>query len=190
MINVTPRSIKTVLSAIGLLFLTGCTSMAPSYFPDIDGIDAKKQLPLKGMAANKFSLSNMNVNKVTLRANTMKSPYGDSYADYLRQALVEELRVSGFFDKNSDIVITGTLKVNNVDASGISEGEAKLTAEFKVTDSGVEIYNKSHSIHHTWESSFLGGVAISAAVNNYPLAMQKLVNSFLNDAELHQALKQ
>ena len=45
------------------------------------------------------------------------------------------------------------------------------------------VYDKSFEAQHEWESSFIGALAIPAAMDNYAGAVQKLVGMLFADAD-------
>ena len=77
---------------------------------------------------------------------------------------------------------------DDLDASGISIGEADLSARFYVDKQGRQVYDKIHSMQHEWDSSFAAAIAIPRAIDNYSIAMQKLIHEFLLDIELLHAV--
>ena len=44
-------------------------------------------------------------------------------------------------------------------------------------------------IEHQWDSSFMGAVAISAAIDNYSAAVQKLLHVLLSDPDFAKAIQ-
>jgi len=180
---------KRLLSLISILIISGCTSFAPPYQPDFELVNKLKSTDLPAMKTGEFTEQNELVNKITIRGGPMVSPYEKSYAKYLEKALEEELKQSELWDKSSNIVISGTLLINELDGSGISVGESDMSANFIVTKNGNKLYDKTHTIHHEWESSFVGAIAIPAAQNNYPISIQKLLVKFLSDEEFLTIIK-
>lgn len=178
-----------VLAAI-LLLASGCTTMASPYQPDFEVINTLKDLPLARMQVGGFVSASPDVDKVGIRGGTMESPYANSYSSYLRNALIEELKQSALWDENSAIVISGELLQNDVDISGFKIGTADLSARFRVDRNGTQIYEKVHSAHHQWQSSFVANVAVPNALNNYPIAVQRLIDTFLLDVDLLRAVTQ
>lgn len=168
--------------------LTGCATMqAPQYQPDFEMINTLKDIPLEPMQVGVFTSADPDVEKISVRGLRLSSPYDGSHASYLRNALDEELKQAGLWDRGSAIVISGELLVNKLDA-GINIGDADVSARFRVDRAGARVYDKVHTIHHEWESAFVAMVAVPNCINNYPLAMQKLINEFLLDIEFLQVV--
>lgn len=180
---------KLVTIFVIVFSVWGCSSIAPQYQPDFDLVNELKDMDLSSMTSGNFTESDKSVNHITLRGGVMISPYNRSYAEYLRKALEEDLKQSSLWDPSSNIIISGVLIKNEFDGSGISIGESDMSAQFVVTKDGSEIYSKIHTIHHEWESSFAGAIAVPRARKNYPVSIQKLLRAFFLDKELLASLK-
>jgi hypothetical protein len=81
------------------------------------------------------------------------------------------------------------MTLNRLDASGVNIGVAEVAARFTVTEGGRVLYDKHHEVKHQWESSFMGAVATMHAVQNYNVAVQKLVGRLFSDPAFRQALQ-
>lgn len=171
-----------------ILLISGCSVKGYTYKPDYTLRGEVIDSNLKSLSVERSTLNNSN-ESISLRAINMTSPYGGSFSRYLEIALEEQLKLSSIYDKNSTIKISTILLKNNVDISGISIGQANLAAKFTIIDNGKKIYDKTHTIHHTWDSSFLGQIAIENAKINYPIAIQKLINKFLMDNDFINVVK-
>jgi hypothetical protein len=129
------------------------------------------------------------VNSLTIRGGGFTSPYNESYVDYLREALRQELSMAGLLADNADVELSGVLLKNEFDASGFTLGYGVMEARITVKKAGAVRYDKKKSVRHEWESSFAGMVAIPKAKLNYEVVVQKLLASFYSDPEFQSALK-
>ena len=118
--------------------------------------------------------------------NSIEAP-GGSFAKHLGDTLKAELQTAGLLDAASANVITGTLTASVLNAS-IGTADGKLAARFVVTRAGAVKYDRELSADSTWESSFIGGVAIPLAANNYEGLYRKLITKLLDDADFRKAL--
>ncbi|HKX40486.1 MAG TPA: hypothetical protein VJO99_04970 [Burkholderiaceae bacterium] len=125
--------------------------------------------------------------KIGIRATTIFSPYQDSFALYLRETLATDLRAAGLLDPASPVKIDGFLTENKVDPA-MSQGTGSLAARFVVTRAGKSVYDKELRADSTWESSFVGAVAIPAAINQYTALYRKLVGKLLDDPAFRAAV--
>lgn len=126
---------------------------------------------------------------ITLRANTMTSPVGGSYADYLATALRQELELARLLDAGSKTDVSGVLLKNDIAAGGLSTNSGEIEAKFTVKRDGVVRYEAVKSATMSWESSFAAAVAIPAAQQNYPRLVQKLLSSLFSDTAFLEACR-
>ena len=185
------RKFFLALAFAASAFLVGCAGSAPNYSPSIDNVEALKKsgaAPLKtGVIAVTPAMPG--ATSLSLRANTMSSPVGGNYGDYLSAALRQELELAKLYNVASNVEVTGTLIKNNVDAGGMSTASGQMEARFVVKKNGQIRFDKVKSVTHQWESAFAGAVAIPAAANNYPVMVQKLLGALVNDADFVQAIR-
>ena len=173
------------------LFATGCAGPAPNYAPSIDNVEALKKsgITAPNVGAVTVSADLPGGKSLSLRANTMVSPVGANFGDYIATALRQELELAKLLNAQSGLEISGALLRNNIDAGGISTNEGQIEARFVVKRGGQVRFDKVKRIEHKWESSFAGAVAIPLAANNYPVMVQKLISSLVTDPEFVQSLR-
>ena len=119
--------------------LAGCAGPAPNYSPSINNVEA-----LKKAGANVTVKSGeigvtpgmSGANSLSLRANSITSPVGNHYGDYLAAALRQELEMAKLSNPQSGVKISGTLLKNNIDAGGFRTNEGQMEARFLVTSAG------------------------------------------------------
>lgn len=184
-------TISRLFLLLAFAIVAGCATPAPPYRSSFDNTLALKRISGKAKVGEFIIPEEQReaVNTVLLRATSMTSPYNDSYAEYLREALKQELREAGRFDENADIEVSGVLLKNVVDASGINVGTAHISARFLVRKGTVVRYDDIVAVDHEWPSSFPGMIAIPTARDNYPIAVQKLIKQLLADPRFSAALK-
>lgn len=173
-------------------FLVGCAGPAPNYAPSIDNVEVLKN---KGAGASVktgvigVTAGMPGASTMTLRANSMTSPVGAHYGDYLAAALRQELELAKLYNPQSGVEISGTLLKNNIDAGGISTNAGQIEARFVVTANGQVRFDKVKQVERKWESSFAAAVAIPLAANNYPLMVQSLVGALVTDPDFIKAIR-
>ena len=79
--------------------------------------------------------------------------------------------------------------LNNTLDTGLSVGTAELSANFIIEIEKKEVFNKTYTIKHEWESSFAAATAVPTTLDNYPIAIQKLIDTFLLDMDVQKILK-
>lgn len=185
------RAAWLIAMLVASLFATGCAGPAPNYAPSIDNVEALKK---SGITAPNVGTITVSADlpggkSLSLRANTMVSPVGANFGDYIATALRQELDLAKLLNAQSGLEISGALLRNNIDAGGISTNEGQIEARFVVKRGGQVRFDKVKRIEHKWESSFAGAVAIPLAANNYPVMVQKLISSLVADPEFVQSLR-
>jgi hypothetical protein len=173
-------------------FLVGCAGPAPNYAPSIDNVETLKKI--QGAPAVKTGVISVAPGlqggaALQLRANTMTSPVGKNYGDYIAEALRQELELAKLYNPQSGVEISGTLLKNNIDAGGISTNAGQIEARFVVTANGQVRFDKVKRIEKKWDSSFAGAVAIPLAANNYPVMVQSLVTALVTDPDFVKAIR-
>jgi hypothetical protein len=121
-----------------------------------------------------------------LRGSSVE-PANGSFAKTLREELVVELKAAGLYDETSNTVITGQLTDSQVDAA-IGTGTGRLGAHFTVTRDGKSVYDKTLTVDAKWESSFVGAIALPAAINQYTALYKTLAGKLFADADFQKAL--
>ncbi|HEX6704020.1 MAG TPA: hypothetical protein VF169_04600 [Albitalea sp.] len=178
---------------VAAALLTGCAQIklgAPA--ASVDNIQRAKAAVTTPVAVGEFKAPQGKDAALDagldLRSNTVSSPIQGSFAQYLKETLSVELRAAGLLDPASAAVISGALTGSQVDA-GASKGLGSLGARFVVMRAGTKVYDKELRVQASWESSFVGAVAIPAAVNEYTALYRKLVAQLLDDPAFRAALK-
>lgn len=124
---------------------------------------------------------------ITLRAALMKSPYGN-YADYIKEALRQEFEESRRFRPDAEVEVSGIILKNDVNANGFIRGEATLTVRTLVKREGAVTYDKTLSAEQTWDSNFVGAIAIPRAAAAYPALVQRFVDILVQDPDFIAAI--
>lgn len=170
---------------------TGCTINAPRYSANLAGVTSLKAqnlAPVKVAGAESSVGAKKKTENLTIRGSAYKSPYG-SFENYLSAALREDLTQAGLLAEQSDLQIGATLIRNELDGSGVSLGYAEIEARFEVKRSGAVVYDKAKVARQEWPSSFIGGIAIPRAAQNYPLTVSKLLGTLYEDPDFLAVLK-
>lgn len=185
------NAVKKIASlAILCAVLSGCSIVAPTYNASMDNVTAlQKGGDVSAKVTEFTSQKNKgNENPISLRGNTMRSPYNNSYAAYLTEAIKQELMLANKFSEDSKVDISGELLQNTIDPA-ISQGSARIEARFVVTNAGVVKYDQVKFAVHDWPSSFVGAVAIPRAIEEYQTVVAKLLTSLFSDQAFLNALK-
>ncbi|WP_256094744.1 hypothetical protein [Paraburkholderia nodosa] len=184
------NTVRTIGVIAPLLFLTACAVVAPPYSPDVDNIQSLKNVTAAHAKVGAFDsqADAKNPYPVPLRANSLKSPVGNSFGAYLADAMTKELQMAGKLSPESDVEIKATLLENDIDV-GVATGAARLSARFIVMRSGSVRYDQVKSAHTQWDSAFAAMIAVPKAREEYPLAVQKLLGELYADPAFIQAIQ-
>lgn len=184
------RSGRLCVAVITAFVLSGCAIQAGRYQPSLDNVEViKKAVPPVALGAFTVQPGATGAQSIGLRGTSMNSAVGADYAAYLADALRQELTLAGKLDAGSKIEISGLLVKNDIAAGGISTNSGEVEARFIVKNGGQQRFDKVKRVEASWESSFIGAVAIPKAQQQYPLMVQKLVAALLADADFQAALK-
>lgn len=185
---------RILTAATAVLLASGCAMQAPRYQASIDNIEVLKKAP-NAMSVGSFSVragspaAASGGTAISLRGSPMTSPAGADYAAYLADAISQELSLVKKLDPKSNIEVSGKLAVNDIAAGGISTNSGEVQAQFVVKKDGDIRFDKLKSASMSWDSSFLGGIAIPKAQQQYPLIVQKLLSLLWTDADFQAAIK-
>jgi hypothetical protein len=180
-----------------LLFAVVCLTSACATTPmgqptaSVDNIRLAKSSGIQPVAVGTFQSAQgkeeMLERPLAIRATRLTAP-GETFAGYLKETLEAELTGAGLLDTAAPLKIEGILTERQVDA-GMGQGSASLSARFIVRRDDKQLYDRELGVKSTWESSFVGAIAIPAAINEFTLLHRKLVSRLLSDPEFVSSVK-
>ncbi|WP_420478654.1 hypothetical protein [Brevundimonas sp. FT23028] len=185
------RLIRSAAVLAVMSTLAACVSTpAPTYQPSIANLQSLRSgtamIGVDAFTANE-GVSNRSF---VLRGSTMSGSGVDgTFSTYLQEALEAELRNAGRFGDAAALRLSGTLTTNRLNAAGISTGDGAVGARFVLTRDGQVVYDKELTGEHQWPSSFIGAVAIPAAVQGYPATVEKLISLLFADPDFIAATR-
>ncbi len=174
------------------LFLGGCASVKLDATGASPGtVEKLRAANLTPAQAGTFKLAAgkpaaMDTDLSGLRGNSL-APAKGSFAQLLKDSLIVELSAAGLYDTSSPHVIEGQLTDSMVDAA-IGTGKGRLAARFTVNRAGALSFDKELAVDASWESSFVGAVAIPAAMNQYGALYKALIAKLVDDPDFRRAL--
>ncbi|HEY7642972.1 MAG TPA: hypothetical protein VH814_24785 [Steroidobacteraceae bacterium] len=184
---------RTILLSIALVaaaLSSGCSMVAPKYSPSLENVQKLKDSGAQTASVGTFESTpgKGNAKSISIRGSSLSSPYDGSYANYLAEALKQELSMSGKLAADAQVQVSGALQKNDINAAvGTASGD--MEARFVVKRGGEVRYDQVKSIHDEWDSSFMGNIAIPRAQQRYPVMVQKLLAALYADPAFLQALK-
>ncbi len=182
------KHITLILALYISAFLGGCMVMqTPPYVAEIENYEQLHEENQKQVSVGDFDVPS-EINRIRIRGSALASSVNDSFGTYLKGALEEEFYRAGLLSKNASCVISGTLLKNDINAAGFSTATGHLSSRIVVQDKGKVFYDKVVSVTHQWDSSFVGGVAIPRARDNYPFIVSKFIKNLFGDVDFQAAL--
>lgn len=171
----------TVLALLG-----GCATKVPVYEASFDNVKVLTADALKPSAVDKFTGG---PDSISVRGvNQGESPVGSNFADYIQDALSQELTKANLLVLSSDYHIQGKVVSTDIDAA-MDTGHTTASVDFVVTRSGQPIFEKVISADYQWESSFVGAIAIPRGFQSYPKTVEMLLNNLYKDPDFVKSLK-
>lgn len=179
---------KQIAVIFGLaVLLAGCASAPmPAPIATFDNAQTARKLPMQfqvGKFEKSSTLSDAANSSVNVRALALSAQAYGSYANYLRETLITDLRASNMLADNAPWTITGTLMENTM-GSPATTGYGHLAARWVVSSAKGVCYDKTLEIDETWPSSMIGAVAIPRTARKYSAMHSRLVGKFLADPSL------
>ncbi len=180
------------LAGLAMAGLTACAPMmAPPYPSNYAALDQLKKQPNSKVAVGTFEPRDpaAPVNKISLRAASMVSPSG-SFAQYLEQALISDLREIAIYDAKAGVRVDASVKKNDIDISGFSEGKGTMEVDLTVRRGETVALKKLYAASIQFPSSFMGNVAIPRGQSEYGNLVSALLGKIYGDADFIAAIKQ
>lgn len=187
------RSIAYAFAALQVLLLTACANVQmPPPSASATNLEKIRAAQIGPAQVGEFRLAagkpaSMDTSVGGLRGSSI-SPSAGSYSKQLREELIAELKGAGLLDPASPVAIEGELTDSMVDAA-IGTGRGRLAARFKVKRAGAVVFDKELVAEASWESSFVGAVALPAAIHQYGALYKTLVGKLIDDADFRAAVK-
>jgi hypothetical protein len=171
--------------------LFGCAIKMPPPQPSVDNLQSLRSANIVAAKTGSFTIApgadaDLDTHLGGLRGSSLRPAEG-TFSLYLRDEIVTELKAAGLYDEASAAVIRAELTESKVDAA-IGTGSASLGARFIVTRDGKTVYDKRLAVDSTWDSSFIGAVAIPAATTHYTALYKALAGKLFGDADFRAAL--
>jgi hypothetical protein len=182
------KTARIALAVIGTVVISACTSVAPPYSASIDNVETLKKSGASPAAVGAFAAS-AELNSISMRGNTMESPFGGSYGAYLADAIRQELSLAKLLDPKSNLEISGALLKNDVSVGGVITGSAVVEARVVVKRSGQVRFDKVISATMEFDSNFLGAIAVARGKESYPAVVRKFLTTLYADPDFTAALK-
>ena len=178
------RFVATLVVTLSAL-LSGCATALAPHQPSVDTVTLLRSSGLIKLSIGEFKLApgaKPEIDRsVTSRAASAQPSEG-SFSGFLKAAIISDLKASGVYDADSSISVQGQLVDAQLD-TGMTTGRALVSAHFQVMNVGQTVFDKTLKDEHTWDSSFIGGIAIPRALNEYQAGYSNLLTELYRDPD-------
>ena len=90
--------------ALATLLFTGCGIKTSEYNVSADNVSTLRDYKELKLDVGNFTATNVGESSVMCRlAETISTPKGEPFSEYIKEALLSELKMAGVYDKNSDL---------------------------------------------------------------------------------------
>lgn len=183
------RKTGLLAALICTAMLAACTTVAPSYQATVDNVKVLQKMSGNGVAeVGKFTVADDSLNHLRIRASVYASPANGSFSEYIKEAVKNELASAGKLGNNTNAVISGQLLKNYLDGS-YGVGKATVSVRFTVTRGTTISYEKIITGETTWDSPFVGAIAIPEAQRNHTEAVKQLLGNLFADADFQKSIQ-
>ncbi|AMO25320.1 hypothetical protein UC35_07920 [Ramlibacter tataouinensis] len=187
------RAARALFAAASLLALAGC-AIAPmgTPIPSVDNIGKARAAGIPPLALGQFALAPGKPpgldQSISIRTNTVHSPFGSSFSAYLKESLAADLRAAGLLDPASPLVLAGELTDSRIEVP-VGTASGTVAARLTLTRSGTQLYAKELRAQASWQAPFVGVEAVPMAVNHYQELYRQLTRTLLEDPEFQAAVR-
>lgn len=174
-----------LFSIAGLCVLaSGCSTYATSrYNVNTDNVVALRNLKETTVNVGTFTATQPGLKQIMCRGvGPIKTPDGESFSEFVRKGLVDELKIAGLYSTNSPVTLTGNLDL--IDFSSAS-GHWNL---------GLTLHSsngKSLSVveRYKFTSSFYGETACNQTAQALMPAVQNLLGKAVRSSKFVTLLR-
>jgi hypothetical protein len=182
-VNMRKVVLTTILFVMGLLF-SGCGIKTSEYAVSADNVEALRAIEGVKLSVDRFTTQGEEEYHVMCRAaETVTTPGGESFASYISNALKSELKMSGIYDKQSDIELSG--EVVDMYASSML-GNAYWEFKVKVKSSNgneIFVYTKKE-----YPSAFLAFTACNNMGSSFSGSVRELVSDIIHHKDFEKLI--
>lgn len=180
------NKILLISTAILATFLfTGCGIKTSEYNVSADNVQTLRDYKELKVDISNFTATTSGESSVMCRlAETISTPKGEPFSEYIKEALVSELKMAGAYDKNSDLKISGNL--NKIYGSTMF-GNAYWEINVSITSSN----GKSITVNtkRDYPSSYLASTACNNMGTSFSPTIKQLISDIVNHKDFSSLIK-
>jgi len=175
--------ILILIAFCNIAVLTGCGLGTTSYFSSADNVTT-----LRALGDNKINVGDFTSYKPGLKeiwcrgVGPIKTPDGNTYADFIKEALIDELQIAELYDVGASITLNG-----NLDSIDFSSWTGKWEIALTVNSSNGESISVSET--YSFKSSWDGLYACLATAHAFLPAVQNLIAKLVGNHKFPYLIK-
>ncbi len=179
------KSLLLSSSVVLVAFLfTGCGIKTSEYNVSADNVQTLRDYKELKLDVSNFTATTAGESSVMCRlAETISTPKGESFEEYIKDALVSELKMAGVYDKNSDLKISGNL--NKIYGSTMF-GNAYW--EINITISSSNGKSLTLTTKRDYPSSYLASTACNNMGTSFSPTIKQLIADIINHKDFSSLL--
>lgn len=157
--------------------LSGCAYNASPYGASVANVESIRATAISPVSVARFTAAKPGLASITCRAAgpVTVSP---SFESYIEKAFIDELKLSGAYDPNAKVVLSG--KLEEIDfSSGITDGKWV----FALTLSNARNESFTTSSTFGFSGSFVADKACQEVAQAFGPAVQKLISDVVRDPQ-------
>lgn len=160
---------------------SGCsTYSANRYSISADNVEALRAINGQSVNVGEFSSAKPVEKEIMCRGvGPIKTPDGETFAEYVRKAFLDELKIAEVYSASAPVTITGNL--NAIDFSSTSG-----TWNLSLTVNSSNGKSMSVSEEYSYTSSFYGETACNQTAQAFMPAVQNLVGKVVQSPEFEK----
>lgn len=169
---------KYLAAVLFAVMLSGCSTYSITrYSISTDNVVALRLLNGKTLNVGSFTATNPGQREIMCRGvGPIKTPDGESFSEFVRKALLDELKIANAYSQSSKIIITGNL--DQVDFSSAS-GNWNLAVTIKTSNGKSMTVSESYA----FTTSFYGETACNQTAQAFMPAVQNLVGKVVRSPD-------
>ena len=172
--------LKIIMLSVMLAVISGCSTYAADrYSISVDNVTRLKTLNGTKINVGKFGSAKPSKSEIMCRGvGPIKTPDGQSFENFIRKALVDELKIAEVYSSTAPVTITGNLDA--IDFSSAS-GNWNLTLTMKSSNGKSFVVAESYS----FKTSYYGETACNQTAQALMPAVQNLIGKVVNNKEFN-----
>lgn len=175
---------RLIAVLLATTLVSSCSTYAVHrYSISVDNVTALRAINGKTVNVGNFTSTQPGLKEIMCRGGApIKTPDGETFADFIRKALIDELKIANTFSPNAPVTFTGNL--NSIDFSSVS---GNWNISLTVSSSNGRSVTVAEDYNYT--TSFYGETACNQTAQAFVPAIQNLIGKLVTGPDFHALLQ-